>query len=295
MGIRNTAVYREKMYICGDYADVYIYPVYPNILRPSGRRRSRRGPTRAVQEKLNRRHRAEKLSRLMNTNFTEQDLAVTLTYAVNPDSDEVAVKDIQRWLRRVRYRFRKQGLTMKYIWTMERSGKGRYHFHVVLSGGIDRDELEQLWGLGYANSKRLQFDRSGLTALSRYMTKNYDEDGDRPAYRAYNPSKNLIDPEPTVSDSRVRSRRRAAELADMDWNAWRELYPDYEVADLQPFTSDEYGSIYIFARLRRTEQKGRNPHERKRNGRTDPAGIPGQRGLSGGNRAGPAPAPGGKH
>lgn len=269
MGIRNTAVYREKIYICGEYADVYIYPVYPNILRPSGRRRSRRAPTREVQEKLNRRHRAEKLARLMNTNFTERDLAVTLTYAIDPGSDEVATKDIQRWLRKVRYRFRKQGLTLKYIWTMERSGKGRYHFHVVLSGGIDRDELEMLWGHGYANSKRLQFDQHGLTALSRYMTKNYEEDGDRPAYRAYNPSKNLIDPEPTVSDSRIRSRKRAAELADMDWNAWRELYPDYEVADLQPFTSDEYGSVYIFARLhklpeiRERERRRRNEHERE--------------------------------
>ena len=264
----NTAVYREKKYICGDYADVYIYPVYTLRKRPSGRRRSRRAPTRAVQQKLNRRHRTEKLGRLLHANFTERDLAVTLTYAENPDSDETAVKDIQRWLRRVRYRYRKAGLTLKYVWTMERSGKGRYHFHVVISGGIDRDELEMLWGLGYANSKRLQFDETGLTALSNYMTKNYDEE-DRPAYRAYNPSKNLIDPEPTYSDTRVRSRKRAAELADMDWNAWHELWPDYELTDLHPFFSDEYGSVYIFARLRRhpggedRERRRRNDHERE--------------------------------
>lgn len=264
----NTAVYREKKYICGDYADVYIYPVYPQIMRPSGRRRSRRGPTKAVQEKLNRRHRNEKLARLMNANFTERDLAITLTYAINPGSDEEAKTDIQKWLRRVRYRFKKHGMTLRYIWTMERSGKGRYHFHVVLSGGIDRDELEQLWGHGYANSKRLQFDESGLTALSHYMTKNYSEDEDRITYRAYNPSKNLIDPEPTYNDSRVRTRKKAAELADMDWNAWHELYPDYEIADIWPFHSDEYGSVYIFARLHRLpggkdQRRRRNDHERE--------------------------------
>jgi len=292
MGIRNTAVYREKIYICGNYADVYIYPVYPNILRPSGRRRSRRAPTRAVQEKLNRRHRAEKLARLMNTNFTERDLAVTLTYAINPDSDEVATKDIQKWLRRVRYRYKKAGITLKYIWTMERSGKGRYHFHVVLSGGVDRDELEMLWGHGYANTKRLQFDEQGLTALSRYMTKSV-KDEDRTVYRTYNPSKNLIDPEPTYNDSKIRSRKRAAELADEDWNAWRELYPEYEVADLWPFTSDEYGSVYIFARLRRL--KGRDSSERKRNGRADPGSLSKTGRPAGGNCAGPASAAGGKH
>lgn len=291
MGIRNTAVYREKMYICGDYADVYIYPVYPNILRPSGRRRSRRAPTRAVQEKLNRRHRAEKLSRLMNANFTEEDLAVTLTYAINPDSDEVAVKDIQKWLRRVRYRCKKAGIVLKYIWTMERSGKGRYHFHVVLSGGLDRDELEELWGHGYANSKRLQFDDNGLTALSRYMTKSV-KDEEKAAYRAYNPSKNLIDPEPTYSDSRVRSRKRAAALAEEDFGAWHELYPDYQIADLQPFFSDEYGSIYIFARLRRTERQGRNRHERKRNGRKTAGDLQSLRSVGAGGHTGPSAADG---
>ncbi len=271
MGIRKGAIYREKKYICGPYADIYIYPVYPHTLRPSGRRRSRRGPTKAVQKKLNQRHKAEKLARLMNANFSERDLALTLTYAINPESDEIATKDIQRWLRRVRYRYRKRGMELKYIWTMERTKKGRYHFHVVLSGGIDRDELEQLWGHGYANSKRLQFDESGLTALSRYMTKSYaDSDEDRVTYRAYNPSKNLIDPEPTYNDSRIGSRKKAAELADLDWNAWRELYPEYEVADLWPFHSDEYGSVYIFARLHRidgrreeSKRRRRNQHERE--------------------------------
>ena len=29
---------------------------------------------------------------------------------------------------------------------------------------MDRDDLENLWGLGYANSRRLQFTESGLAA-----------------------------------------------------------------------------------------------------------------------------------
>ena len=147
---------------------------------------------------------------------------------------------------------------------MEVTKKGRYHFHLILSGGMDRDDLEQLWGHGWANTKRLQFDEHGLTALSHYMAKSHRrEDETRLTYRAYNGSKNLIDPEPKINDSKIRSRKRAAELADMDWNTWHEIYPEYEVADLHPFHSDEYGSVYIFARLRRTDGERIPPKRRK--------------------------------
>lgn len=95
---------------------------------------------------------------------------------------------------------------------------------MVLTGGIDRDELEKLWGHGYANSKRLQFDQHGLAALSRYIGKScVDSEEERVTYRSYNGSKNLIDPEPEYNDSKIRSRKRAQELADMDWNLWHEL------------------------------------------------------------------------
>ena len=95
--------YREKRYQCGDYLDVYIYPVHPCKGRPSGRARKRK-PTREVQQKLNKRHASEKLTRLLNTNFTEDDLSLTLTFAENPTEDQEAVRDIQRFLRRMRYR-----------------------------------------------------------------------------------------------------------------------------------------------------------------------------------------------
>ena len=264
MLLRTHATYREKKYVCGSFLDVYIYPVYPQTVRPSGRRRRKRGPSRDVQQKLNQRHSTEKLARLAHANFTEKDLALELDYAINPPDAEAARKDLQKFLRKVRYRYKKLGIELKYLWVMEVTKKGRYHFHLILSGGMDRDDLEQLWGHGWANTKRLQFDEHGLTALSHYMAKPHRrEDETRLTYRAYNGSKNLIDPEPKINDSKIRSRKRAAELADMDWNTWHEIYPEYEVADLHPFHSDEYGSVYIFARLRRTDGERIPPKRRK--------------------------------
>lgn len=253
---RKDTRYREKKYSCGRFMDVYVYPTYPRPRINNGKRRRKRGPTREVQKKLNQRHADEKFARLAHENFSEKDLALGLGYAINPPDKETAIQDIQKFLRKIRYRFKKMEKELKYLWVLEISKSGRYHFHMILTGGIDRDELENLWSHGWANSKRLQFDRHGLTALSKYMTKsNRREDETRVTYRSYNGSKNLVDPEPEINDSRIRSRKRAAALADMDWNTWNELYPGYEVVDLEPFCSDEYGSIYIFARLRRIEEK----------------------------------------
>lgn len=252
----STAVYRAKTYQCGEYLDFYGYQVFQ--VPPSCRsgRRVRRKPTRKMQEKLNWRHAAEKLTRILNTNFTEEDLSLTLTFRDNPIDDEAAKKAIQKFLRKIRYRFKKLERELKYVWQLEKSKKGRYHTHMVLTGGIDRDELEKLWGHGYANSKRLQFDQHGLAALSRYIGKScVDSEEERVTYRSYNGSKNLIDPEPEFNDSKIRSRKRAKELANMDWNLWHELYPDYEVVDLYSYTSEDYGGIYIFARLHRIDCK----------------------------------------
>lgn len=256
MGIRKT-IYREKSYDCGNFKDIYSYPVNLQKGKPSGRRRSRFKPGREVQEKLNRRHAGEKLTRLAHANFTEQDLALELDFAQNPEDKETALRHLRNFLRKIRRRYKKLEIELKYLWVMEVSKSGRYHFHLMLTGGMDRDEIEKLWGHGWANTKRLQFDEHGVTALSEYMTKSHRRDDEiRLTYRSYNGSKNLIDPEPRYNDSRIESRKRAAAMADGDWALWAELYPGYEVVDLHPFHSDQYGSVYIFARLRRTDQGG---------------------------------------
>lgn len=125
------------------------------------------------------------------------------------------------------------------------------------------DKLEQLWGHGYANSRRLQFDKNGVAALVGYITKSHhSKDEERITYKAWNGSRNLIDPEPEISDTKVKSRKKAMELADGDFNAWNEIFPEYEIADINQFHSDEYGSIYLFARLYRRDGK-RMPPKRK--------------------------------
>jgi hypothetical protein len=251
-------IYREKYYICGEYLDTYIFPVYK---RP-GKRGKKAQPTTETQKKLNTRHATEKLTRLHHANFTPDDLELGLSYRDNPESDEEALRLVQNFLRRIRRLRKKLGLpALKYICVTEKSKSGRYHHHVTINGGLDRDVIESLWGLGYANSRRLQFSENGLTALSHYIVK------EPIGGKRWNASKNLIDPEPRENDYRIRSRRRAEALAKdkEDREPWEKLYPDYFLSEVTPFHNDENGGIYIFARLYRKDGTFIKPTRKRRN------------------------------
>lgn len=254
------SVYREKRYYCGEYLDVYIYPVFEQSQRRAGKRVKRR-PSTEAQQKLNQRHREEKLTRIFHANFTPEDLEIHLTYAQQPETEEEAKRELTNFLRRVRWWRKKLGLgPLKYIAVTERGAKsGRYHHHVTLNGGMDRDALELLWRNGRANSRRLQFSETGMAGLAHYIVKSPI------GGKAWNASKNLIDPEPKTRDGRI-SARKARELAGEDSNPleFERLYPGYLLADVGAFHNDVNGGSYINARLYRKDGAFINARQKRR-------------------------------
>lgn len=95
--------------------------------------------------------------------------------------------------------------------------------------------------------------------LGHYIVKS-------PLYtRAWNASKNLIDPEPKTRDGRI-SGRRAEELArDTTNNAeYEKLYPGYFLADAGAWHNDVNGGKYIVARFYRRDGVFIKPKRRKR-------------------------------
>ena len=156
---------RESVYVCGNYMDADIYPVF----QKPGRRRSRCKPTSEIQRRLNQKNAEKRLTRLVHTNFTEDDIALHLTYrpGEEPETKEGAQRDLQNYIRRLKRRYTKLGKEFKYISCTEYGKKtNRIHHHLIISGGLDRDEIEKLWGRGYANSIRLQFGPDGVTGLA---------------------------------------------------------------------------------------------------------------------------------
>lgn len=250
---------RETIHVCGEFLDADIYPVH----QAPGKRRGKCRPTTEIQKKLNQRNAERKLIRLVHNNFTENDIALHITYEdgrMPPDEDS-AKKILARYIRKLRALFKDRGIELKYISTTE-VGKttGRVHHHMILTGGIDRDTLEKMWGYGYANSKRLQFGREGVAGLACYMAKEAGQ------YRRWSCSRNLERPEPAQIDGRLHKADQE-QLADAIDNGtihqvMEEQYPGYELVDAEVIRNEVNRGIYIHMVMRR--KKGKMKAERGR-------------------------------
>lgn len=241
--------YREQKWICGDYMDVDIYPVWTNLDKG---RRKRIHPTSEIQKKLNERNAQNKLTRLVHTNFKWYDYEAGLDYEVQPMSEEDAIKDIQKFFRKARKLYLEIGKELKYIWVMEKGKQsGRIHFHVILPGGVDRTVLEELWGHGYANTKSLQFRNTGVKGLCCYNIK------DSLRQRRWSCSKNLIKPVPEKDDYKMTRKkvRRLCDNSDVR-DEFEKLYPGYRWVDCERAFYDHInGGYYITARFYRKGAK----------------------------------------
>ena len=256
--------YRERvggMHYCTKTekaGDTLVLTVYP-ILGRSDRAKAeaaRKAMSRERQTRYNRERARRRLALLMDANFGKNDLHVTLTYRGTPPEYEQARKDVRNYLRAVKRMREKAGLPeMKYIYVIEEEGgdgeKRRIHVHLMMTGGISREALEEKWGRGYANCDRLQPEEgNGLMELARYFTK-LEQEKHR---RAWSASKNLRKPRTTVSRTRMSNARVRRLCQEMPGNAAEvmgKLYPGYKVGAVEPYVSDWIPGVYLRIRLRR--------------------------------------------
>lgn len=256
--------YRERvggMHYCTKTekaGDTLVLTVYP-ILGRSDRAKAeaaRKAMSRERQTRYNRERARRRLALLMDANFGRNDLHVTLTYRGTPPDYEQARKDVRNYLRAVKRMREKAGLPeMKYIYVIEEEGgdgeKRRIHVHLMMTGGVSREALEEKWGRGYANCDRLQPEEgTGLLELARYFTK-LEQEKHR---RAWSASKNLRQPRTTVSRTRMSNARVRRLCQEMPGNAAEimgKLYPAYKLGAVEPYVSDWIPGVYLRIRLRR--------------------------------------------
>lgn len=248
-------LYRERTYKCGDYLEVDIYPVY----RKAGKRSGRAKPTSEVRAKLNDRNAVRELIRILNANFCGKDLEVHLTYEdgnMPADKDEVK-RDARNYMRRVKRLYKNAGITKsKYVVVIEGGNGKRWHLHITLTGGVDRDALEAAWGYGYANCRRLQFNENGVEGLAKYITKQFREESgaERSAYEhRWFGSKNLERPKPKERDGRL-SQKRVKELATVELESrepFERLYAGYYLSNVTAVENEVNGGYYMRLRLYR--------------------------------------------
>lgn len=242
--------YRTRTVQAGNVLDVDVYPVFGREQERQARQKMRQ-VTREAQQRVNLRNAKRRIVQLANANFTQADLHVTLTYE-NPPSYEQVQKDVRNYMRRVKRMREKRGLEeAKYIYVIEEDEHGvkkRIHTHVLMSGGIAREELEQLWAKGYANVDRLQPNERGLEAVARYLVKSQRN------RRKWCCSRNLTQPKVRVSDcklSNAKVKRIARGLPNEAKEVLRKAYPGYEYVDCEVRYSDVIDGVWIRAQMRR--------------------------------------------
>ena len=218
--------YKEKLIYAGDMIFGVVYPVF----RKSGARRWKYRETSEIQKKLNERKSTERLTWLIHANFGKGDIALHLTYGDGcvPESEEAFEKDVKNYIRRISRLYKKAGICLKYVYVTEYSDTGRAHVHLILSGGIDRDVLENTWGMGRCNADRLQFNECGIVDLAKYITKS-----ERAKYRRrYVTSRNLCKP---VEKTNVHqwSRKQLTEVDEVGnpHKRFADLYPGYWLSE----------------------------------------------------------------
>ncbi len=159
--------YRKEIY-SGDVLEIeeYYSPREVGAKIPRGKNKNIT-PEQMAEANL---HRARKhLARLINTNFKEGDLFISLTYR-KAVAYEVGKRELAKFFRRVReWRKRHNYSPVKYIGVSEIGERGREHHHIVMSAH-DVEHITKLWKLGRVIVSKLE-PGGDYTGLANYITK----------------------------------------------------------------------------------------------------------------------------
>lgn len=227
--------YKEKLVYAGDMIFGMVYPTF----RKAGARRGKFRETNETQKRLNERKSREHLTWMIHANFSKDDYVIHPTYndSQMPESEEAFEKDTRNYIRRLKRLYSKAGVELKYVYVMEYSDGGRPHLHIVVSGGVDRESVENAWSKGRCNTDRLQFNECGVVDLSQYIAK-----GRRSGKRRYVTSKNLAKP---VERTNVHtwSRKQLKELNESGANPHKRFAGVYEGYWLAEYPQIEQNGI----------------------------------------------------
>ena len=256
--------YRTRTIKARTRLEAEVYPIFGRSMEETAKR-VKLNLTRERQQQLNTKRSKRHLVLLMENNFCyEKDIHVTLTYAGREPTMDRCRKDVRNWLNRVKRQREKRGLDkVKYIYAIGHDRDQRIHVHCVMNGGIGRDELERMWGKGYANTIRLQAQGGGLQGMANYLYRQNEkarDNGERAGCHMWCASRNLKKPKEHVSDTKLSNRkvkRAALNFGAAGKEIMEKTYPGYRIENWQVLFSDVVDGVYIRCVMRKEEQDGK--------------------------------------
>lgn len=271
-GYRKKTLYALKEIKAGDQFEVEIYPQFRRMdeVPEEGRRIVK--DNSSAQKNLNDKNARKYLVRLINHNFGEGDLWITLTYddAHLPADGDIgkALKDVQNYINRVNYQRKKRGLKRaKYVYVIEydEAAEIRWHIHIVMDGEMDMDTVEACWKQSSRNEvRRTRKDKDGLAGLAHYLVK--EKKRIRSERRWSSSKKNLKKPDVRVMKSKQPAKGNgsykpiSAYINEMVRNQnyiqeqMEKWYPGLEFAEAEVRYNNFNYMFYIHARLRRKKE-----------------------------------------
>lgn len=271
----NRSFIREKVVHCGkNFLSPEIYPYSGQQQQAVGRKRGKKVNVSAPKQKnLNDRRAKRYFIQLANSNFGVGDLVVHLTYAPEflPESEEEAAKIVAKYLRRVAYLRKKRGLPpLKYLLVTQigrkKDGTHRIHHHILMNGGLDRDEVENLWWetkgtkdrepvmYGWANADRLRPNAKGIASMAGYMVQ------DGTGKKHWTQSQNLEKPWHRAPNDRKYTRRQLDKIAKLPEDSeefvrfWEKQYRGWELVECEKSFNEQTG-WYFYLTMRRAHRK----------------------------------------
>ena len=289
-------VYALKEITAGEQFEIEIYPQFRKMDDvPKEGQRIVKDNSKA-QKNLNDKNARKYVERLINQNFGDRDIWLTLTYDdehLPPDGDiDAAIKNMQNFVRRVNYQRKKRELpNAKYVYVTEynEDAEIRWHHHIVMDGVLDMDVVEGCWNQSSRNeARRLQKDENGLSGMSRYMVK---EKKRIKSEKRWNSSQGLQDPNIKVVHSKQPEKGKGSykpigKYVDgmvRNQDTIREVlagwYPEFDFTDAGVYYNDFNFMFYIHARMRR--KKDNEKEAEGKNAKAHPDDDSGSNGSSG--------------
>lgn len=211
------------------------------------KRQKRIKATPEQMAKQNQINKVNRIRRLMKANFLPGDLWTTLKYPAGTRKPLKEVKDdMSRFLRKLRYQYKKQGDILKYIYRIEIGKHGGLHIHILLNRtkgkrGAD-DFVAFCWECGYVHYTPI-YAQGGYAQLAEYIAKPVPEEQTEHPEAAetmhYSTSRNLIRPEP---EKKTYSRRTVRRILEDGPQATPEFYIDQDsiVSGTNKYTGMSY-------------------------------------------------------
>ena len=248
---------------------LYVAEYYTARQHPKGEsRQKRQRPSTESVKASNERKARNRLKWKLNENFDVGDYFVTLTYGNGRNKDvtwEEMQRDLNVFLRRVKYGYQKHGIELRYMATPEVGERGAKHFHLVMNAAA-QGIIRKAWVHGFSSIKLVgppADGRNTYDSIAEYMAKMSEKTRrvlGNDKIKRYTCSRNLKEPKEETADMLRdrfnRERPFCPKGYDIVESTMREYVNEYG------YTVREYLCMRRNDNARLKRQGGRQPVQR---------------------------------